>query len=137
MASQIRRVDYFNTTVDDQPGESCAILSQLAGLGINLLAFSAVPIGPTRTQLSIFPDDPHKLTSEADRAGILLDGPHSALLVQGDDQLGALAEIHKQLYQANVNLYASNCVTDGKGDYGYIIYIRPDEFDRAASALGI
>jgi RNA polymerase sigma factor (sigma-70 family) len=60
-----------------------------------------------------------------------------ALLVQGDDHLGVLAEVHEKLYHAGVNVYASNAVTDGKGDFGYIIYVRPETFDQAARALGI
>ena len=57
MAFKIRRVDYFYTTVKDQPGEAYRLLSQLADLGVNLLALTAVPIGPLHTQLTIFPED--------------------------------------------------------------------------------
>ena len=46
MANHIRLVDYYYTTVQDQPGEAYRLLNQLAGQGINLLAFTAVPIGP-------------------------------------------------------------------------------------------
>ena len=73
----------------------------------------------------------------AQRAGMKLEGPHEAFLVQGDDQLGALTPIHELLYQADVNIYASSGVTDGKGTFGYLIYVRPDSFDRAAAALGV
>ncbi len=137
MAQHIRCVDYFYTTVKDEPGEAYRLLSSLADLGVNLLAFSAVPVGPMHTQLAIFPEDTAKLLSEAKKANIALDGPHPAILVQGDDHLGALAEVHEKLYQAGVNVYASSGVTDGKGSYGYVIYVRPDEYQRAAETLGI
>jgi len=137
MAFKIRRVKYFYTTVEDQPGEAYKLLSQLADVGISLLAFTAVPVGPVRTQLSLFPDDPARMTTEGKRIGMVLDGPHRALLVHGDDELGALAEIHAKLYEANVNVYASSGVTDGKGSYGYVVYVRPEEFDRAAKAMEI
>lgn len=80
MALNIRRVEYFYTSVEDQPGKAYKLLSQLADIGVNLLAFTAI-------------------------------------LVQGDDELGALKEIHKKLFQVNVNVYASNGVTDGKGSF--------------------
>jgi hypothetical protein len=51
--------------------------------------------------------------------------------------LGALADIHQRLYTANVNIYASSGVTDGKGTFGYLLYVRPQEYDRAADALGL
>lgn len=137
MASSISRVEYFYATVRDRPGEGYRLLSQLAGEGVDLLAFTAVPLGPEQTQLTMFPADPLKLADCAHKAGFDLDGPHPALLVQGDDELGTLAEIHTKLYNATVNVYASSGVSDGRGGFGYILYIRPDEFDRAAAALGV
>ncbi|MDD3618009.1 MAG: hypothetical protein RBR09_08735 [Desulfobulbaceae bacterium] len=137
MPFTIQRVQYFYTTVKDQPGEAYKLLNLLAGMGINQLAFSAIPIGPNSTQLAIFPEDPAKLVQEAKTAGMHLDGPHHALLIQGDDELGALAGIHQKLYEAGINVYASTGVTDGRGSYGYLIYIREDDFDRALKTLGI
>jgi len=137
MAFDIRRVDYFYTTVKDQPGEAYRLLSRLADLGVNLHAFTAVPIGPLHTQLTIFPEDKLMMAAAAKKAGLPLDGPHPALLVQGDDTLGALADIHEKLYEERVNVYASSGVTDGKGSYGYLLYVRPDQYETAARALGV
>lgn len=137
MAYQIRRVDYYYTTVKDQPGEAYQILNELAKQGVNLLAFTAVPIGPTTTQMALFPEQGSRLQAVATRAGMALDGPHRALLVQGDDRMGALAEIHEKLLRARVNVYASTAVTDGKGCFGYLIYVRQEDYDRAASSLEV
>lgn len=137
MGFKIRRVDYFYATVKDQPGEAYRVLSLLASLGINLLAITAVPFGPMNTQLTIFPEDSAKLRNEAQKSGLKLEGPQLALLVQGDDTLGALAEVHMKLYEANVNVYASSGVSDGNGTYGYVIYVRPDDYERAAAALEV
>jgi hypothetical protein len=137
MADVIRRVDYFNTTVRDRPGESYKLLSQFAEMGLNLVAFTAIPTGPTHTQLTLFPEDSGKMESAAQRAGMKLDGPHPAFLVQGDDELGALVEIHQELFRADVNIYASSGVTDGRGTFGYLIYVRPEDYERAAAALGV
>ncbi len=133
----VRRVDYFNTTIKDQPGEGYKILDQLADLGLNMLAFTAVPVGPTRTQLTIFPDETAKMEAIGQSAGLTLEGPHPAILVQGDDRLGALVGIHEKLYEASVNVFAATAVTDGSGRYGYILYVRRQEYERAAAALGI
>ena len=137
MAYTIRRVEYFHSTVVDQPGEAYRVLSALAGLGVNLLAFTAVPVGPDRTQLTLFPAEPSKMASEAEKAKMVLDGPHSALLLQGDDELGALVEVHEKLYRAKVNVYASTGVSDGQGKYGYVIYVREEDCKRAAKALEV
>jgi hypothetical protein len=134
---KIRRADYFYTAIQNQPGEGYKLLSQLADLGVNLLAFTEVPVGPTRTQLTLFPNNNGNLTSAAKKAGLQLDGPHPALLVNGDDELGALAEIREKLYDADVNVYASTGVTDGEGSYGYVMYVKGDEIDRAARILEV
>ena len=89
MAYKIRRLEYFYAQVSDQPGAAYELLSSLAGLGVNLLALTAVPIGPEDTQLTLFPEDPHRLLDAAKKAGLPLTGPHPAILVQGDDELGA------------------------------------------------
>jgi hypothetical protein len=137
MAFSIARVQYFYVSVKDKPGEAYKLLSRLAEYGVNLLAFTGVPIGPSHTQLAIFPEDPAKLSDAAKKASIGLDGPQLALLVQGDDELGSLAEIHEKLYEANVNVYASSGVSDGRGSFGYLLYVRPDEYERALAALGL
>jgi len=137
MAFKIRKVDYFYCSVIDQPGEAYKLLSQLVQGGINLLAFTAIPVGPNRTQLTLFPEIPGKLVNDAKNAGFKLDGPHPALLVQGDDELGAVADIHQILFEASVNVYASNGVTDSNGSFGYLLYVRPEDYERAASALKV
>lgn len=137
MAYDIRKVNYFNVTIKDQPGEAYQLLLNLSELGINLVAFTAVPIGLNSMQLTIFPDNDEQLIDQAGKAGLVLEGPHPAFLVRGDDELGALKEVHNLFLLANVNISASSGVSDGKGSYGYIIYVRPTDFERAANAMGV
>lgn len=137
MANKIKQVEYFYCTVRDQPGESYKLLSLLADVGVNLLAFTAVPSGLMNTQFTLFPEDADKLITEAKKAGLVVHGPVPALLVQGDDKLGVLTEVHKKLFDAGVNVVSSSAVTDGRGGFGYIIYIRTEEFEKAMLALGL
>jgi hypothetical protein len=137
MAFTIRRAEYFYANVHDDLASASDVLSQLAELGVNLLAFTAVPSGTSLAQLTMFPDDPPRFTAAAAAAQIPLDGPHYALLVQGDDELGALASVHRRLQEANVDIYASSGVTDDQGAFGYVVYVREDQFAHAVQALGI
>ncbi|MGI9480397.1 MAG: hypothetical protein ACR2PI_27155 [Hyphomicrobiaceae bacterium] len=136
MAFTVRRIDYFYITIEDAPEVAYQVLSQLSEQNINLIAITAVPFGPVRTQLTVFPDDTGQMQRATQQANIPVDGPYPALVVQGDDEVGALAQIHETLRDANVQLFASTGVADGRGGYGYIIYVRPDEHERAAEALG-
>jgi len=135
MAWRARRVEYFHATVNGDPDEAFGLLDRLAEQGVNLLALNTVPMGPNSTQMTLFPEDPLKLQSFAKNAGLPLIGPHPALLVQGDDELGALTRIHALLHRANVDVFASSAVTDGKGYYGYVLYVRAEEAEKAAAAL--
>lgn len=137
MAQTIRQIEYFYTMVQDQPGEAYAMLSRLGLAGVNLLAFNAVPAGLDLTQLVLFPENVDFLAQVMAEKGLELDGPHHALLIQGDDELGALAKIHRLLFDADVNVSASGGLADGRGGYGYVIYLRENDVSSAARALGI
>jgi hypothetical protein len=135
MTFSVRSVEYFYTRVEDEPGRAYGLLANLASEDINLLAFSAVPYGPNHVELTIFPDRSEDFERVARKLGWVLTGPQHACLIQGDDHLGALAEIHKRLRDANVNIYASTGVTDGEGRYGYVIYVKEEDHQAAAKAL--
>ena len=137
MGLDVRGIDYFYTQVEDTPGAAFRLLEQLAELNVNLLAFTAIPTGPMRVQLTLFPEDAASFEAAAGRAGLKLDGPYRALLAHGDDRLGVLAEIHGRLARAGVNVFASNGVSDGKGHFGYVVYVRHDQYEDAERALGI
>lgn len=135
MAHTIRPVEYFHATVREQPGEAYEMLSLFAEQGINLLAFTAVPNGKEGTQLTLFPEEGVRLAQVAKTAGLALDGPHPALLVRGDDKIGVLAQIHKKLSRADVSVFSSVAIADGKGSFAYIVYVRPEKFARAVEVL--
>lgn len=137
MASSIRKVDYFHCTVRDRPGEAYQVLSVLAGHGVELLAFNATPGGIEHTQLVLFPADVEALLRAAGELGLVLTGPQHAILIQGDDELGALVRIHRRLYDNGINVFASSGVADGRGGYGYVIYVRGEQFEQAAAALDL
>ncbi len=135
MTLSIRRVTYFHVMVHDQPGEAARLLSLLADAGVDLLAFNAVPIGQECTRLTLFPDDEQLLVRAAEKHDLVLEGPEHALLCRGDDRLGALAEIHRRLADAGINVYASSGVTSHHGAFGYLVFVRAGDFEQAAQIL--
>jgi hypothetical protein len=135
MPLHVRTVSYFYTRVEDKPGKAYNVLSRLVSEEINLLAFSAIPYGSGIVELTLFPNSVDDLLSAAREMGWKLSGPQHAFLIQGDDRLGAIADIHRQLLDAGVDIYASTGVTDGQGHFGYVIYIKEGHFDAAAQAL--
>jgi hypothetical protein len=137
MGTTIQLVQYFYALAKDAPGEAYQVLSALAASEVNLLAFSAVPIGPAQAQLTLFPEDPEHLARVSNRLGIPLTGPNRAFLIQGDDRLGAFADIHRKLYEAHINVFATSGVTDGRGGFGYLLHVRSEDIEMAAQVLQV
>lgn len=137
MSLTISKVQYYYSSVKDEPGEAYKLLSILEKAGVNLLAFTAIPIGVINTQFTLFPEDEEKLIRVAKEKSITIHGPISALYIYGDDKIGALTQIHETLFETGVNVEASTAVTDGKGGFGYIIYLRTEHFNKACLALNI
>jgi len=135
MPFSVRPVEYFYVNTRDEVGAAYHVLSAFAERGVNLLAFTAVPSGGDRAQFALFPESPSKFMAEARSAQIEIEGPHHALFVHGDDSLGRLAGIHERLFNAGVDVYASSGVSDGRGSFGYVVYVREDQFDQAVAAL--
>ena len=136
MALTVRNAEYFYIRIEDSPEKAYELLAQLASAEVSLLAFSAVPFGPNHLELTIFPDRSDTFIELAATLGWVAAGPQHAFLVQGDDNLGALADIQRMLLEADVEIYASSGVTDGSGRYGYLIYFKEEDHERAARALG-
>jgi len=135
MADTIQRVQYFYTQVSDKPGEGANILRMLQQEGINLLAFSGFPEG-RRAQIDLIPADPAALKAAAKKAKLKLKGPKTGFLVQGDDRIGAVAEIMNRLAEAKINVTAIDAVSAGLGRYGAIFWVKPRDVKKAADLLG-
>jgi len=137
MAETIREVEYFYATVEDKPGEASRLLQHFSEKGVNWVALTAFSLGDGRSQLDFFPESAEKLQKAAIDAGVTLVGPKKAFLIQGDDRIGALAEYHLRLSNAGINVHAGYGVSDGSGRFGYVLWVKPEDFEEAARALGV
>jgi hypothetical protein len=136
MADTVRGVEYYYVTVPDAPGEGQRILSALKERGVNLLAYLGFPLGGGRSQIDLVPEDPESLKEVAQQAGITLSDAKRAFLIQGDDRVGAVADITAKLAEANINVTAAAATGAGSGRYGMILWVAQADYERAAEALG-
>ena len=135
MSSNILEVEYYYSLVADKPGESRKLLEFLSEKEVNLLAFTAFPVGDGKSQLDFFPVDSEQLKKAAANAEIELIGPKKAFLIQGDDRVGALYDSHLKLSNAGINIHSSNGVVEGTGRFGYIIWVNPSDYEKASEVL--
>ena len=136
MPEEIRLVDYFYVEAPDKPGEAARALAQLKEAGVNLLAFSGFPKG-RRAQLDFIPEDPAAFKAAAKKAKWKTVGPKKGFLMQGEDRVGAMADLVSKLADAKINVTATDAVCAGAGRYGVILWVKPLDVKRAAKAFGI
>ena len=135
MADVVRKVAYFALDVPNKPGEGARILGALAGAGVNLLAFSGFPNG-RKSQLDIIPEDVNVFKRAARIAKIITRPQKFGFLIQGSDRKGAVAGILQKLSDKDINVTAIDAVSAGKGRYAAILWVKPQDVNRAAKALG-
>ena len=136
MADTVRRVDYFSVTVPDAPGEGDRILSTLRDRSVNLLAYLGFPLEGGRSQLDLVPEDADALRQAAEAAGLALGEAKRALLIEGDDRVGAVADTTAKLAEANINVRAAAATRAGSGRYGMILWVAPADYEQAADVPG-
>jgi hypothetical protein len=136
MALDIKITEYYNITVGNHAGEGAKLLSLFAGVGVNLLGFKAVPLGPGCTRFSLFPDDALTMTGAAKKAGLELDGPYSAIIVKGyEDDPGTCGDIFEKLSHADIHVIEASGIADIKGSYGVILYLKQEDCEKALAAF--
>ncbi|HBH03248.1 MAG TPA: hypothetical protein DDZ42_15245 [Candidatus Rokubacteria bacterium] len=135
MPDTIRTVDYFYVTVPDKPGEGARVLAALRDAGVALRAYSGFPAG-RRSQLDFVPTDPAAFRAAAKGLKLKVAGPKRAFLVEGEDRVGAAADILGKLAGARINVTAMDAVCAGAGRWGAILWVAPKDVKKAAALLG-
>jgi len=135
MALDILQVEYYDITIDGQISTASELLSTIVGAGVDFHAFKAIPVKPNKTRFTLFAKDSSKLTDGAKQAGIEVDGPHSALLIKGSEEAGALASIYKKLSLAGIQVEEACGIADINAGYGVLLYLGQKDCGRALDAL--
>ena len=135
MVFDVLHVEYYNITVEDQITDAAKLLSTIAAAGVDFHAFKAIPIKPNRTQFTLFAKDSARMTEGAQKSGLELDGPYSALLIKGDEKAGALSVIYKKLSQAGIQVDEACGIADINSGYGVILYLKQEDCSKALTAL--
>jgi hypothetical protein len=134
MADTIRLLDYYYVQVAQKAGEGARVLRALKDAGVDFLAFSGFPSG-RRAQLDFIPKDSARFKSAAKSKKWKVVGPKRGFLIQGDDRVGAIADLVGTLSDAKINITAIDAVC-ADGRYGALCWVAPRDVKKAAQALG-
>ena len=130
----VRRVDYWYATVP--AGSEHSVLKRLAGAKVDLLAYLAFPAAGGGAQVDVFPRDARAFERAASNLKIALSSRKQALLVEGSDRPGALADLLERLAAKGIPVTASTAIAVSGGGYGFLIFVKHDALDGAAKLLG-
>jgi len=133
MADAVRLVDYFYVTIPNKAGEGARLLEVLRQERVNLLAFSAFPQG-RKAQADFIPEDAGAFRRAAKKAKWKVVGPKKVFLVQGDDRLGACADLIGALAAAKINVIAWDAVSV-HGRYGAIFWVAPKDVKKTQKVI--
>ncbi|MBI5096589.1 MAG: ACT domain-containing protein [Nitrospirae bacterium] len=125
MADTIRKVAYYKVEVPNRPGEGVRLLGALREAGVNLLAFTGFPNG-RKAQIDFIPEDEAAFKKAAKGAGLKVGAKKSCFLVQGEDRVGAVADILSILAAAKINVTAVDAIVAGGGRYGVILWVKSE-----------
>jgi hypothetical protein len=136
MADRIRQVEYYYVEVPDKPGEGARILSSLKEAGVNLLATCGFPTTGGKAQIDLVPENADALRDAARKLNLKLSERKRAYAIEGQDRVGAVAEVYGKLAKDGINVHAAQAVTAGSGRYGMIVWVKPADHERARKSLG-
>ncbi|NIM48800.1 MAG: hypothetical protein GTO22_06000 [Gemmatimonadales bacterium] len=136
MADRVKKVNYCYLKVPNRAGQGDKILGQLREGAVNLLAYSGFPIGGGKAQLDFVPEDMAAFRSVARKNGWRVSKVKKGFLITGPDRAGAAHRHISKLAAAKINITAADAVAAGKGRYGMILWVKPNQYGRAARALG-
>ena len=131
----IRKADYFSMEVSNKIGEGARLLDALRDASVNLLAFTGFPTG-RRAQVDFIPEDTASFKAATRKLGLKIGPRKTVFLVQGDDRVGAIAEIVDRIAAAGVNMTAMDALATGGGRYAAMFWVDPRDVNKVAKSLG-
>ena len=131
----VKKARYVDLKVPRRPGQGAAVLGSLRDAGIDLLAFTGFP-ERGKAQIDLVTNDLAGVRRVARQEGWRISKPKRCFVVQGRDRVGAVQLHLAKLSDKKINVTAVNAVAAGKGQFGMVLWVKPNDYTRAARALG-
>ena len=130
-----RKATYSVLMVPARAGAGAAVLGALADAGVDLLALTGFPAGGGRAQMDLVTDDQAGVRRVAAREGWRIGRTKRCFVVQGRDRVGAVHRELKKLARAGIKVTAADAVAAGGRRFGMLLWVKPQDYARAAKAL--
>lgn len=135
MPDVVKKVTYCHTIVANRAAVGAKVLAELKRMGVNLTAFSGFPAPGGKAQLDFVTEDIAAVRRVFKRKGWTLSRPKKGFLIYGVDGVGAAFRHIKKLGAEKISITAADAVCAGQGRFGMILWVRSDDYARAARIL--
>ena len=135
MPDVVKKVTYCNTIVANRAAQGAKVLAELQRVGVNLTAFSGFPTGDGKAQLDFVTDNIAAVRRVFKKNGWELSKPKKGFLIYGADGVGAALHHIEKLGKEKISITAADAVYAGQGRFGMILWVRPEDYHRAARIL--
>jgi hypothetical protein len=132
--AKVRRVTYFMANLEDKPGELLKVMQNLKDKKIGLRGLWGFGTHSGKAQLFVVARKAEKLRKLWQESGLLAE-EGTGFLIRGADQTGAMIESLQALVDSGVNIHAVDAIA-AKGSYASFMWVRPEDVEKAAEALG-
>lgn len=134
MANRVKKTGYFKLETPNRPGEGARVLKVLRDAKVDLEAFTCFPRGK-KGQMDFVPKNAAAFRKAMKKSGFPVSEKKTVFLIQGGDRMGAIHEVMEKLGNAGINATAVDAVTDGKGHFGAMLWVKPGDVRKTAKVL--
>lgn len=133
MGHTVRQVTAVVMQVEDRVGVLHEVLAVLRDAGVNMLAVAS--LRQQGTALMAIPENVNKVRDLARRHGVSLQ-TRPVFLIEGDDRVGALCDITKNIADAGINIEDIAALSAARR-YAAVLTVADADVEAAARALGL
>ena len=131
-----KRIQTLDIALPAEPGALARVYSGFREAGVNVISSWGYEMGPNDGRAHFFVTDIEKTRTVLTKMGFK-PTTSDACWIEGDDKVGAYAEILSQLAKANVNIGATDAFSIN-GRFAAVLFVsRPTDFPALCKALKI
>ncbi len=135
MSTTTKRIQTLDVALSPEPGSLAKIYNGFREVGVNVIASWGYEMGPGEAQAHFYAADIEKAKTTLTKMGFKPQ-INNACWIEGDDRVGAYAEVLTKLAKANVNVDATDAFAIGDR-FAAVLFTQPKQWAALCKALSL